>query len=242
MQPPKTALGQYAIGMGALAAGTLGGAYIGSRVLPVGKRYGAMQGGYIGAIATTAGAAIVGFVDPDWAPTTIITTLTGLTVFLLANLASVAQVNKAFTNLDSVMPGLAASAAAASSGEPVVTPSIQAASTPPVIPSAVQPSIITLGTDSTSQDVTANVGDTIVLTLPVFDGYGWYYVAQADAGILRYVSRSNDTGASSLSDTWTVIGSGSYKIDAQRLAIGSNGDPTTTETPAQEVTFNVTVS
>jgi hypothetical protein len=179
---------------------------------------------------------LFGFVDPDWANVTNTTALTGLTAFLVANLASVAQTNKSFASLDDIMPGLTAAAA----GEPPTLPAASGASTP----TAPQPQIITLGTDNAGQTITCHVGDTIVLSLPVSSGFGWFYAPQTATTLTyggRNVSTTSATGTSTIADTWTASTTGSYALSLQSLPIDQNGNPTSS-TAVGTLVYNVTVS
>jgi hypothetical protein len=201
-----------------------------------------MQGGYIGAIATSTGAVLVGFVDEDWAKVTSVIALTGLSAFLIANIASIAQTNKQFANLDSIMPGLAETAAAASSGElatPAAPNALPASTTAPAAPGS-GPSIITLGTDNSNQAVSCHVGDSLVITLPVSAGYGWFYAIQ-QTPILTYSGRGGGTGSPTLTDTWVAASAGAFKLDIQELPVDSSG-AAASSTPLQELVYNVTVS
>lgn len=229
MQPPKSAVGTLAVGLGAIAVGTLAGAYIGSRLLPVGKRFGAMQGGYIGAIATSTGAVLVSVVDPNWARPASVAALTGLTAFLIANVASVVQTNKSFASLDDIMPGLTAAAAGEEPELPVSTATTPGLTTP-------QPQVITLGTDNNNQAVSVKVGDTIVLSLPVTDGSSWYYVPDTSTALV-FGSRSQSS-TSTLADTWQCAIAGTYKLDVQLLPTGAVAGTA----PQSELIYNITVS
>jgi hypothetical protein len=209
--------------------------------LIVGKRFGAMQGGYLGAMVTITGAAIVGVIEPDWAVPMGVTTISGLMAFLFANIASVAQVNRSFAQLDTLMPGLTSVA----SGEPVdysrALPMPQnPAPAQSVAPSG--PSIVPLNADIAEQVVTTHVGDTLVITLPMADSYGWFYVPQSSTEI-AYVSRvvqTNQSVSTSI-DTWSVANKGSTDLTIQELAVDSNG-AAMGKSPLKQVIYHITVS
>jgi hypothetical protein len=241
MQPPKTALGTLAVGLGVISAGTIAGGYIGSRMLPVGKHYGAMQGGTLGALLTAMGSVLVSTADPDWAPALGISAFAGLAVFTVAAVASVATVNKTFEQLGPNATITAAAIDAAASGQSLTLPTT-------IVATTATPSIITLSEGNTGQTIAAHVGDTIILSLQLADTTtGWFYAEGATASVLSYSGRvvnaatANVPNSGNDTDTWSVIGVGTTTLTVQLLGIDSSGNPVA-GTPQQTLTFTIEVT
>jgi len=247
MEPPRTALGTLVVGLGVFAAGTVAGALIGSRFLPVGKNYGAIQGGVLGILITSAGASLVSVAEPAWAPALGITTFTGLACFTVAAVSSVTTVNKAFEGLGAYAPATAAAVDEAEQFPPWTT---NFNPTPYIAPALATPAsgtrnVITLDADNSGQTISANVGDVIILSLQVDNASTqWFYAEGATAAVFSYSGRSTNTttgaagGVSTTTDTWNVIGAGTSTINLQLLSIDSSGNAIA-GTPQKTLSFTI---